>query len=64
MTSAAFAPYPGGIIATTLPDELRVLAVGGRNPEHSVLRRLGQGADDEPLDHEPENTDYSAGGSE
>jgi hypothetical protein len=64
MTSAAFAPYPGGIIATTLPDELPVVAVGGSNLDHSVLRRLGQGADDEPVDHEPENTDYSAGGSE
>ena len=64
MTSAAFAPYPDGIIATTLPDELPVVAVGGSNPDHSVLRRLAQGADDEPVDHEPENTDYSVRGSE
>jgi hypothetical protein len=64
MTSAAFAPYPGGIIATTLPDELPVVAVGGSNPDHSVLRRLGQGTDDEAVGHEREDTDYCAGGSE
>jgi subtilisin family serine protease len=43
MFPAAFAPYPGGIIAEPLPDELPVVAVGGSNPDHSVALFSNEG---------------------
>ena len=43
MFPAAFAPYPGGIIAEPLPDELPVVAVGSSNPDHSVALFSNEG---------------------
>jgi len=43
MFPAAFAPYPGGIIAEPLLDELPVVAVGGSNPDHSVALFSNEG---------------------
>ena len=43
MFPAAAAPYPGGIIAEPLPDEVPVIAVGGSNPDHSVALFSNEG---------------------
>ena len=70
------APILAGELAQYLTVD-KLLACDDVDPSHAIdrgweaisnrvpdLRRPGQGADDEAVDHEAEDTDYSAGGSE